>query len=401
MTSARAPSMTAFAVLWASYYAAMGLMAVYAPVWWHSLGFTPTLIGLLLALQSSSRLVAPYAWGWWGDHSGERVRLLRLASLIAAIAASGMLLGVHPAWLALCVVIQAAGQQGVVPLGEAAQLRQMQSADGRIDASAYSRVRMWGSVGFIASVGLGGWVLQGERLAWFAPLALGLFALAAALPWRMPAQASAVSLAAADPSAPSALQVLRQPTVAWFFASVIAMVLAHMSLAVGLSLYLEHLGYARGTVGLFWVVGVVAEVLFFWQQRRFFERLSLHGWLLLASGVAALRFALMALLPVFSAWSIHAVALTAVIVLLQAAHALTFAAHHSTCMALVAQHFPDRLRGRGGALYASIGYGIPGVLGASGGGWLAEHHGYDRLFEAAALAALLSALAAWRSRRWR
>lgn len=398
MPGTPAPSLKAYAALWAGFFAAFGLMGVYSPLWFQSLGLTPASIGLLLALPNLARLVSPYAWGWWGDHTGERVRLLRAASAMAAVAAAAMVYPGGVGWLALCMLVLALGQQGVVPLGEAAQLRQMQAADGSIDTHAYGRVRLWGSVGFTAAVALGGVLLQGERLALFPWACMALFGLAAAVSWWLPAQVQAVDASA---QAHGALQVLRRPAVAWFFASIMAMVLAHVGLNVALSLYLESLGYSRGWIGLIWVAGVIAEVFFFWQQGRFFSRLPPHGWLMLTGAVAVVRFAFLAdAADLTGTPPGHTTALlTAVLLLCQLTHALTFGAHHTACTALIARHFPDRLRGRGGALYASLGYGVPGVIGASAGGWLAEHAGYPAVFWGASLAAALGVLCAWRSRR--
>jgi PPP family 3-phenylpropionic acid transporter len=86
-----------------------------------------------------------------------------------------------------------------------------------------------------------------------------------------------------------------------------------------------------------------------------------------------------------------------VLVLAQALHAFTFAAHHAACIALVHRHFPGRLRGRGQALYTVLGYGVPGVLGGVAGGWLIEHQGFAAVFWAAALSGLLALLCARRA----
>jgi len=78
-----------------------------------------------------------------------------------------------------------------------------------------------------------------------------------------------------------------------------------------------------------------------------------------------------------------------VLVLAQALHAITFAAHHSACIALVHRLFPGRLRGRGQALYTTLGYGLSGVIGGVGGGWLSSRWGFAAVFWAGAAAALL------------
>jgi PPP family 3-phenylpropionic acid transporter len=79
-----------------------------------------------------------------------------------------------------------------------------------------------------------------------------------------------------------------------------------------------------------------------------------------------------------------------VLLLAQALHAITFAAHHTACIALLSHHFPGRLRGRGQALYAVVGYGLPGVIGGLGGGLLSSWLGLQSVFWLSAGCALLA-----------
>jgi PPP family 3-phenylpropionic acid transporter len=83
-----------------------------------------------------------------------------------------------------------------------------------------------------------------------------------------------------------------------------------------------------------------------------------------------------------------------VLLLAQCLHVFTFAIQHTVCIAWLSQHFPGRLRGRGQALYAVIGYGFTGVLGALGGAALSTHWGLQTVFMAAIPVALLALLCA-------
>jgi len=166
-------------------------------------------------------------------------------------------------------------------------------------------------------------------------------------------------------------------------------VLAHSALYAFFSLYLDELGYGKPVVGGLWAVSVVVEIVWFAFQGRLLERGSLHGWLMAAALLSAARFAATA---AFGAW-------VWVLVLAQCTHALTFAAQHTACIALVTRYFPGRLRGRGQALYSVLGYGCSGVLGSVGGASLASLWGYAATFWAATAAALLGALCCWRSAR--
>jgi MFS transporter, PPP family, 3-phenylpropionic acid transporter len=46
----------------------------------------------------------------------------------------------------------------------------------------------------------------------------------------------------------------------------------------------------------------------------------------------------------------------------------------------VTRLFPGRLRGRGQALYTTLGYGCSGVLGGVAGGWIIDAWGYAAVF---------------------
>jgi PPP family 3-phenylpropionic acid transporter len=89
----------------------------------------------------------------------------------------------------------------------------------------------------------------------------------------------------------------------------------------------------------------------------------------------------------------------ALLLVAQVLHALTFAAHHTVCIALLSHHFPGRLRGRGQALYTVIGYGFPGVLGGLAGGALSSRWGLPMVYWASFAASVLAVGCAWRT--WR
>ncbi|MBV9890292.1 MAG: MFS transporter, partial [Rhizobacter sp.] len=206
-------------------------------------------------------------------------------------------------------------------------------------------------------------------------LLLALLVIAA---WQLPGSGEPAHGAAI---AAGALRVLREPVVAWFFAGVFLTVLAHTSLYAFYSLYLAALGYGKGDIGVLWAIGVVAEVVWFWFQGRWIHRWTTHGWLVAAALVSSVRFALIAAFG----------GSIAVLVFAQCLHAISFAAQHSACIAVISRHFPGRLRGRGQALYAVLGYGASGVVGGVAGGALSEFAGFASVFWAAAAVALAAA----------
>ena len=135
-------------------------------------------------------------------------------------------------------------------------------------------------------------------------------------------------------------------------------------------------------------MSVVIEIGWFFTQGRWLPRLSLTGWLVVASALMVLRMAL-------TAGASH---LWLVLLLAQCLHAITFAAHHTVCIAMISHHFPGRLRGRGQALYTVVGYGLPGVIGGLVGGVLSSAQGLASVFWLAAACALVAVACAWRLR---
>ncbi|WP_328577920.1 MFS transporter [Ideonella sp. BN130291] len=380
-------ALRAFAAVSFAYFASVGLFNPYAPLWFKYLGFSTLAIGVLAALQAWTRVVAPYAWGWVADHSGRRTELLAVAAIFACVSSAGLLLARSYSWVALFVLLLFLANGGIVPLSEAALSHHLQTDKG-MDAGRYGRVRVWGSLGFLASALLFGLLLQGLDIGVFPILVTTMLAGLVFAVLRLPGGAGDGPADAAGLPG-SAIDVLRSARVRWFFAGVFLTVLAHTSLYAFFSLYLDHLGYGKAAVGLFWAVSVLAEIGFFLYQGRWFHRFSPEQWLLAAAGVTALRFAATA------AFGSSAV----VLVVSQLLHAITFAAQHAACIATVNRHFPGRLRGRGQALYTTLGYGLSGVLGGLAGGAISEHHGLRMVFWAAAGVALLATLSCWRA--WR
>ena len=269
-----------------------------------------------------------------------------------------------------------------------AALAHLVSREGVFDARRYGRVRVWGSLGFLVTVtAAGAWFERfgmGSFPVWTA-VTLGAVALSA---WCLPdAREAPVHMAQRGRVGP----VLRQPAVRWFFASVFFHVLAHIFIYIFFSLYLDSLGYSKTVIGLLWALSVVIEIGWFVTQSRWLPWLSLPGWLVLAAALMALRMGLTAGLPLV--WPL--------LVLAQALHAITFAAHHTVCIAWISTHFPGPLRGRGQALYTVLGYGLPGVIGGVAGGLLSSALGLASVFWLASACAAVAALCALRVRALR
>lgn len=356
------------------YFALLGATAPFLALYFDHLGFSPARIGELVAIPMLMRCIAPNLWGWLGDRSGQRLLIVRVGALATLATFSLIFLGKSYAWLALVMALHAFFWHAVLPQFEVITLAHLHGQTSR-----YSQVRLWGSIGFILTV-----VGLGRLFEWLSldiyPVAMVaiMAAIVAASFWvpnaHPPEQAERAGRG-------GFLRQLAMPGVAAFYTCVALMQLSHGPYYTFLTLHLEQLGYARGTIGMLWALGVVAEVLVFLVMGRIFARVSIRRVLLASFLLAALRWVLLGSLA----------ELPAVLLFAQVLHAATFGSFHAAAIAFVQSSFGARQQGQGQALYAALA-GTGGALGALYSGYSWKLLGPGFTFGMASVAALLAAV---------
>jgi PPP family 3-phenylpropionic acid transporter len=370
-----------FALFLFAYYAFMGTLTTYAPLYFAFHGVSAAEAGILMSLVQVMRIVGPTLWGWVADHTSRRVLVLRMTALGALLAFSGIAFGSNFLQFFVAMVCLNLFTSAQAPLAEALMLAEM-----RGDTSRYGRVRLWGSLGFVAAVMAAGVLLDRlgvAALPWLAGAVL-LLVLAQTLRIREAPRADGAHVA------PPLLEVMRKPAVIAFFAQAALMVAAHTSLYAFYSLYLERAGYGKAVTGAMWSLGVLAEVVFFYFQAGVMRRAGVRAMMMASFAMAVLRFAAIGFGP---GW-------LAVLVLAQLLHAFTFAAHHCASITAMQRWFGGALQARGQALFMSIAYGIGGTFGGLFMSWCWETLGPQSVYGAAAGLALLAAGAAALFWRW-
>ena len=348
------------------YFASLGALVPFWSVYLKSLGFSPLQIGQLMATLALTKIVAPYLWGWIADRTGYHIRIVQLTSLLALLCFLPLLWldrywGVMLAMIAFSFFWNAA-----LPQFEVVTLARLGDQKNR-----YSRIRLWGSLGFIVTVSLLGAMLQRIGIDALPMVLLALFLLI----WLSSLPVQEHRAAASDTG--HILQVLKRPAVIALLLSCFLMQASHGPYYTFYSLYMEGFGYSRGSIGLLWALGVLSEVMLFWFMHNLFERRAASFWLSLALALAGLRWLMMALFP----------DVLPLVLLAQTLHAASFGMYHASAIHLIDDFFP-RHRGRGQALYAAVSFGAGGAVGSLYAGSLWESVSPMAAFLAAALAAL-------------
>ncbi|MDU9410130.1 MULTISPECIES: MFS transporter [Pseudomonas] len=355
------------------YFALLGGTAPFLALYFDHLGFSPARIGELIAIPMLMRCLAPNLWGWLGDHTGQRLLIVRFGALCTLVCFAGIFFSQSYAWLALIMATHAFFWHAVLPQFEVITLAHL-----REQAARYSQIRLWGSIGFIvAVVGLGllfEWLSLDAYPAALLVIMAGIVASSLWVPNAQPV------LRPSTLESDGFLRQLRRPGILAFYACVGLMQLSNGPYYTFLTLHLEGVGYSRGAIGLFWALGVVAEILLFLVMARLLQRYSLRAVLLASFLITAVRWLLLGNLAQY----------LPVLLLAQCMHAATFGAFHAACIHFVQRSFADRQQGQAQALYVSLA-GIGGALGALYAGYSWKSLGPAWTFAIASLVALLAA----------
>jgi MFS family permease len=152
-----------------------------------------------------------------------------------------------------------------------------------------------------------------------------------------------------------------------------------------LGLQFEALGFAPSTLSLSASVAVTSEVLVFATWPRWSHLVKPRQLMITAFVVSGVRWVAMGLTS-------SPVALVA----LASVHGVSFGAFYVANISWVADRAPASLRATGQSLFVATTFGIGGLIGFPGSGWLFGAIGGHRLFQVAGLAELLPlAVALW------
>ena len=358
------------------YFATLGAFLPFWSLYLKQIGFSAAEIGELTGMLLATKIIAPYLWSWLADNTGRCLRLIRLTLLFAVLIFFGFLYRHDYLWVAAVTVGFSFFWNATLPQFEAATLMHL-----RTEPQRYSRVRLWGSVGFIAAVlGIGRFLddFNIEYLPWIiASLLLSNWLMALITP-------EALVHHDGQP-VDSLLKLIFKPELLAFFSVYLLLQVAHGPYYVFYSVYLQQHQYTATLTGLLWALGVCAEILIFIWMKGLLNIISLRGLLLVSLALSMLRWLMIA----------YGAKWLSVIVLAQLLHAASFGVAHVVAIQLLHRYFGSHHQSKGQALYSSISFGLGGMIGSFYSGYFWDVLGGEMVFVIAALASGLALLMAF------
>ncbi|HKY90364.1 MAG TPA: MFS transporter, partial [Nevskiaceae bacterium] len=321
------------------YYVAVGAWVPFWPLYLQHLGYTPAQIGIALGATGGVRIFLPVIWGWVMDRSGHRMPWIVGSMLVSSIFFAMVPWTSSFAWLVALHVAYAIFWNAALPAFDVVTLNHIAQTGAH-----YTRIRLWGSIGFIVAVAALGpildrtgvgpvpWVVVGAMLA--------MVAFGATIPDVHDRRAHL-----APPT--SFLASLRRPGILALLGAAFLSQLSFAPFYGFFSIYLEQHDYDRGTIGMLWALGVIAEVIVFLYTGCIIQRHGARAVLMISVTATAVRWVMLALF----------VDVPVLLVTSQVMHFLSFALFHAVTVHYIHELFPGRLQGRGQALLAGTSYG--------------------------------------------
>jgi PPP family 3-phenylpropionic acid transporter len=336
------------ALFYAAVFVLVGIQLPFWPLWLAGRGLSVSEIGVVLAAALWIKVIVNPLAGLLADRTG---RARGVIILLAVTNLAGFLLFVpsYGLWpLLLINALTTTAASSLMPLGETIALAIVY--ERRLD---YGRIRLWGSISFIAGSLGAGLMIARATSEIVLPLLIGAAALnlvaCAGLP-APPVKRSRLMRAGVRRLLLDRRQLL--------FLLAAAAIQGSHSVYYGFgTLHWTALGYSGETIGWLWAEGVIAEIVLFAYGAPLLARLGPARLLVLAGGAGALRWSLMA----------GAVSLP-LLLAVQLLHALTFGAAHLGAMHFMARALPEEWSSTGQSLYSAtvsgIGFGL--VMAISG-----------------------------------
>lgn len=325
------------------YFALLGAYLPYWPVYLSKQGFALSEVGELMAIALSTKLLAPYLWGWLADRTQKRLQLIQWSNFAALLSFLPAPFVTSYGAIAVILFLYSFFWNASLPQLEVLTLHSLKHKSHR-----YSLIRIWGSIGFIAASLLSGFlisILEVSIVPWI--ILLILFCL-----WLSSYVLSVPQWCPLKQQAPSIIKSLTTAIVA-LYAVCFLIQFVHGPYYAYFTIFMEQQGYGPNLIAQLWALGVFAEIIIFIYCAALLRRYTVAVLLAVVICTTSLRWLLTGYFAEY----------IAVMIFAQSLHAITFGVYHAVMIHAISKLLPAGLEGRGQALYASLSFGVGGSLG--------------------------------------
>jgi PPP family 3-phenylpropionic acid transporter len=358
------------------YYGILGVFIPYLGMFLDHRGFNSVEIGYLLAILTFTKIFGPQLWASFADKSGRQLGIIRLG-IVLSFGSFLLLPLITDFWLlATALALFSMFWTAILPQMEVLTLSSINKQINR-----YTKIRLWGSIGYIALVMLAGYLMESltpDILVWLVLILLVVLLVVFYL-----IKQPSVGIEGQNKVTPFWQMTLNRSFIG-FFISALLLQVSFAPFYVFFTLYLQNLDYSGMQTGMFISLGVVAEIFIFMIAGRLIVEYGIKAILIGSLLLTALRWWVTGYYG--DIWWVLA--------LVQLLHAASFGLTHAASMQFIGHYFNSRQQSRAQALYVGGAFGAGGATGSLLAGFLWQNGaGATQTFNFAAIAALLATVA--------
>ena len=330
------------ALFYSAIFIVLGVSLPYFPLWLQWQGLSAFEIGLVTSVPLFIRIAATPMIGFAADRAQSVRRIVVIAAAVGLLSAC-ILMASSGVWMILIffTLFQIASL-ALMPLAEVAAMQGVR--DKGLD---YGRMRVWGSVAFIAANIGGGLIVAASGNGSILPLLIGGSLLSLLAGWYLPNERRSVARPVGKMSWRDVKEALGHRGLLLIMLAGGIIQASHAVYYAFSAIHWQAQGIDGRWFGILWGVGVVAEVVLFAYAGRALARVGAVTMIGIGAAGGILRWGLMAIDPSFG-----------VLLGLQLLHGLTFGATHLGTVHAIQERVGADRAASAQALHSALSSGV-------------------------------------------
>lgn len=360
-----------FIILYAAVYMLLTIYSTFIPVYLDGIGFSKSIIGVLLAIGTLISIITQPVWGIACDRSSNMNALLMAMFLGSAISMILYPLSTGFVFIVIMTSAYAAFQSSIIPVSDAMVLEYMENKRWK-----YGPVRIAGSMGYAVMSILAG-IMARQNINVIFPLYFCISMIAFISAFRLPKIRGHQSKG-------------RKTSVLGVFKSrrLVILLAFHFVIQITFGFYYSffpihyvQLGADSGILGMSFLIASLSELPFLFFADRIIKRFGINKVLISSALIISIRWMLTGIVTDIN-----------MMLLVSAAHGWSFIVF-AYCMAtFINKNVPKELKASGQAINALLCIGLARMIGSSIGGVISDVTGFSQVFRLNSLICFIAAL---------
>ncbi len=287
------PSYSTHCLFYFLYYACLGLFRPFLPSFLDSVGLDSRQIGNVFVLISLATMVSAPSWGSGADRFGLKSKFLIGFPLLAAVIMTPLILSPGYYQAILIALVQGALIVPLIPLADSVCIERCKEFGWK-----YGRIRLWGTIGFLMTSSVGGFVA--ESVGWtpvmflmlsiVCLMAIGGFRLRASSPLKI---GKKLNFQSQNAHVQSRRVLVLRPFVLFFLIGTVLYQTAFGTYNLFFGINLEQTTHAPKWISVAWVIATLSEIAFFGMVDSLIKRIGPLKMMGLAIMCGSIRWALL------------------------------------------------------------------------------------------------------------